>query len=87
MVDTPEMYENGFHLYFKERIKHFSNCSLHLSHYQQILRCRDSTIPICPTQAKTTASMIQMVFPTRTEKASSDTTESEDTTAQPWERM
>ena len=45
MVDTPEMYENGFHLYFKERIKHFSNCSLHLSHYQQILRCRDSTIP------------------------------------------
>ena len=20
MVDTPEMYENGFHLYFKERI-------------------------------------------------------------------
>ena len=85
MIDTPEMYENGFHLYFKERIKHFSNCSLHLSHYQQILRCRDSTIQrnLCPAQAKTTASMIQMVCPSRAEKASSDTTESEDTTAQP----
>ena len=38
---------------------------------------------LCPAEAKTTASMIQIVCPSPAEKLSDDTTESENTTAQP----